>query len=108
MVLEGCVSREDAEVLRGMDLCLRFEEVASLPEGEYYYWQILGLKVLTEDGEELGEVAQILETGANDVYVVRAADGKEVLLPAIPSVIRHVDLDEGHILVTLLPGLLEL
>jgi 16S rRNA processing protein RimM len=107
LTLAGCASREQAERFRGMELRLPFDEVAPLPEGEYYFWQILGLSVIATDGRELGEVVDILETGANDVYIVRDQDGQEKLIPAIAQVIKQVDLVEGIIQIELLPGLLD-
>lgn len=77
-----------------------------LPEGEYYQHQLIGLSVVDESGRSLGRVKQILETGANDVYIVQATDGKEILLPAIDPVILSIDLEEGVMRVHLLPGLL--
>ena len=106
MTLPGCTSREQADLFRGVEINLRFDEVEPLPEGEYYYWQILGLQVSTVEGKPLGEVVQILETGANDVYVVRSVDGKDQLLPAIEPVIKDIDLESGKLVVELLPGLL--
>lgn len=79
----------------------------ALPEGEYYFHELLGLNVFDEDGRLLGELTEILETGANDVYVVTASSGTEILLPAIPDVILSVDLDAHTMTVHLLPGLLE-
>jgi 16S rRNA processing protein RimM len=107
LTLLGCTSREEAEGFRGLELQLRFDMVEPLPDGEYYYWQILGLQVKSVDGTDLGEVVQILETGANDVYVIRGQDGKELLLPAIPQVIKRVNLDEGELEIELIPGLLD-
>jgi 16S rRNA processing protein RimM len=77
-----------------------------LPEGEYYHHQLVGLNVVTDEGHELGVLADILETGANDVYVVRAADGNETLLPAIPSVVLEVKLADRQMRVHLLDGLI--
>jgi 16S rRNA processing protein RimM len=106
MLLEF-TSREEAEGVRGLELQLRFDRVEPLPEGEYYHWQILGLQVKSVDETNLGEVVQILETGANDVYVVRRQDGKELLIPAIPQVIKRVNLDQGELEIEPLPGLLD-
>jgi 16S rRNA processing protein RimM len=107
LFLEGIEDRDQAESLRGEDIYLRFEETDPLPEGVYYQWQILGLEVHTEEGEILGAVDQILETGANDVYLVRRPSGDEILLPAIPEVIREVDLEQDRLVVRLLPGLID-
>ena len=105
VTISDCSSREQAELFRGMELRLPFDDVEPLPEGEYYYWQILGLQVVTTDGESLGEVAQILQTGANDVHIVRSKQGEEQLIPAIEQVIKHVDLVKGKIEVEIISGL---
>jgi 16S rRNA processing protein RimM len=107
LFLEGFETRNQAESLRGKEIYLRFEETEPLPDGVYYQWQILGLEARTETGEVLGVVDQILETGANDVYLLRHPSDGEILLPAIPDVIREVDLDRGRIIVRLLPGLID-
>ncbi len=106
LVIEGCDDRDTAEQWRDAEIRLESGDVESLQEGEYYHWQLLGLHVCCEDGEVLGEIAEIVETGANDVFVVRNEAGDEVLLPAIESVIRDVDLKRGKVIVHLLPGLL--
>jgi len=105
MSLEGCQDRDEAEAWRGMEIYIAVDDLAPLAEGEYYYWQVLKLKVRTDEGEYLGEVVDIIETGANDVYVVQDADGEEILIPAIKSVIKSVDIEAGEMLVELLPGL---
>ncbi len=105
--LAGCSTRDQAELYRGLEILLPFDQAEPLPQGEYYYWQILGLRVVTLSGDHLGEVAEILETGANDVYIVRDEQDTEILIPAIPSVIKRVDLEEGILQVELLPGLLD-
>jgi 16S rRNA processing protein RimM len=104
--LDGCDDREDAELWRGAALGVRVDDLPPLPEGEYFYWQILGMQVVTEDGRVLGRIDEILETGANDVYIVRSPDQPEVLLPAIQSVVRQVDLIAGKMKVHLIPGLI--
>jgi 16S rRNA processing protein RimM len=107
ITLEGIEDRDSAENYRGEIIYLPLDAVRPLVEGEYFYWQILGMAVFSEDGEELGQVADILETGANDVYVVRQPGARDLLLPAIAEVIRRVDLDERRLTVRLLPGLRE-
>lgn len=106
--LEGCDDRAAAEALRGMLIQVPFKEALPLQEGEYYEHQIVGLSVWTTAGEHLGSVAEILYTGANDVYVVHstAPDRREILLPAIVQVVRQVDLDAGRLIVELPDGLL--
>jgi 16S rRNA processing protein RimM len=78
-----------------------------LPAGVYYHSQILGLEVVEVGGRGLGEVSEILETGGNDVYVVRTANGAELLLPAISSVILDIDLEAKQIRVAIPQGLEE-
>jgi 16S rRNA processing protein RimM len=106
LCIEGCEDRKAAERWRGAELFISFGDAEPLREHEYYYWQIIGLKVQTEDGQHLGRLEQIIETGVNDVYLVRTETGGELLLPAIESVIRDVDLEGQKIVVHLLPGLL--
>ncbi|NLA57288.1 MAG: 16S rRNA processing protein RimM [Firmicutes bacterium] len=101
-------SRDAAEKLRGKLLLVPREDAVQLPEGYYYVFDLVGLAVHTEDGQYLGRLKEVLQPGANDVYVVEPADGKgEILLPAIEDVVLDVDLREGRMLVRLLPGLLE-
>jgi 16S rRNA processing protein RimM len=102
--LEDCHDRESADAYRQQLVQIRTESAAPLPPGLYYHHQLLGLSVYTDDGEDLGQLVDILETGANDVYVVRGAKG-EILLPVIESVIRAVDLDQKRLTVHLLEGL---
>ncbi|MCK5645294.1 MAG: 16S rRNA processing protein RimM [Anaerolineales bacterium] len=99
-------SRDEADAFRGESLSILFEGTDPLPDGVYYHWQLIGINVITEEGESLGVLEQIIETGANDVYIVRGSAGKELLLPAIKSVIKGVDLEEQRMTVSLLPGLI--
>ncbi|MCX7681268.1 MAG: ribosome maturation factor RimM [Anaerolineae bacterium] len=103
--LEGCDDRNAAEALRGMLVQIPLEDAVPLEEGEYYLFQLLGVEVETEHGERLGRVVEVLETGANDVYVVRGPRG-EVLVPAISEVVRQLDLAAKRMIIHLMPGLL--
>ncbi len=104
--LEGIDSPEQAAGLRGELLYIPVSQAMPLGENQYYQYQILGLDVWTSDGRHLGQITDILETGANDVYVVR--DGKrEVLVPALAHVVQEVDLAGQRMIVTLPPGLVE-
>lgn len=80
------------------------ETSPQLPVGEYFHYQILGLRVLTEEGEELGEVSEIIETGSNDVYLVSGEKG-DLLVPAISQVVREIDLANQVMTIRLLEGL---
>lgn len=77
----------------------------ALPEGEYYQHQLIGLRVISSDGDDLGSIEKILDTGANDVLILRSPQGSEILLPMIESVIGEIDLEQGEMRVNLLPGL---
>jgi len=106
LAFEGINSAEEVGRIRNQWVYVTANDRPSLSEGEYYHHQLIGLQVTSEDGLELGKITGILETGANDVYIIRSESGNEVLLPAIHSVILNIDLDKGQMLVHLLPGLL--
>ncbi len=101
--LTAVCDRDAAEKLRGAVFSIRVDDLPPLPAGVYYLHQIEGLEVFTEQGECLGRVKEILKTGANDVYVVQG--DREILLPAIPQVVREVRLEEGKIIVRMMEGL---
>jgi 16S rRNA processing protein RimM len=103
--LARCDDRNLAEQYRGLELRIEQAAPTPLPAGTYYWSQILGLSVVTDLGEPLGTITDILETGANDVYVVTNAEGQELLLPAAPGVVQRVDLDAKVMTVHLLEGL---
>ena len=104
--LAGIDDRETAKGLSGALLQVTASEVHPLPPGEYYVFDIIGLSVYDETGRCLGVVQDVMETGANDVYVVSRADGRgELLLPAVQDVIQRVDLGQRRMDVRLLPGL---
>jgi 16S rRNA processing protein RimM len=107
MKFAGFDSDTSVAKLRGEIVQIPADQAAKLKKNQFYHHQIIGLKAVTATGEALGTVEQILETGANDVYLVRTPDGKEILLPAIKSVIKHIDLDAKTITVELIPGLVE-
>jgi 16S rRNA processing protein RimM len=102
----GFKSPEDAGQYRNTWVYVPTADRPALPEGEYYHHQLIGLNVMTDEGRELGTLEDVLETGANDVYVVRAADGNETLLPAIPPVILEIRLADRQMRVHLLDGLI--
>jgi 16S rRNA processing protein RimM len=99
-------SRDAARERIGQYVYVPESEAVPLPEGEYFVHQIVGLAVRTAEGEDLGTVAEVLQTGSNDVYVVKGPRG-EVLLPATREVIKEFDLDARTLVVQLLPGLVE-
>jgi 16S rRNA processing protein RimM len=103
--LVGVDTREEARLLRGAYLQAPEADLEPLPEGEYYRFQLVGLKVRSLDGHQLGQVVDVLSTAENDVYVVESAQG-EVLIPAVDDVVRDIDLSESIITIEIIPGLL--
>ncbi len=103
--LAGVDDRNAAEALRGQLVQIAREDAVEIEPGQYYEHQILGLDVVTEGGQPLGQVVEVLSTGANDVYVVQGPRG-EILLPARAEVVRQIDLAANRMTVALLPGLL--
>ncbi len=93
--------------LRGEIVHIPVEQAAQLKKSQYYHHEIIGMNVVTGAGETLGTVAEILETGANDVYLVRTPQGKEILLPAIKSVIKNIHRETKTMTVELIPGLVD-
>lgn len=104
--LVGVDDRGAAEAMRRIELQVARDEAMPLPEGSYYIFDLIGIAVRTVEGESLGELRDVLQTGANDVYVVRDPRGKELLIPALKDVVKRVDLDERLMIVEPLPGLL--
>ena len=103
--LNGCDTPETAGRFRNQWVYVKSTEVPALPAGKVYKHELIGLTVTTDSGETLGVLNEILETGANDVYVVKNESGAEILLPAIPDVILGIDMDERVIRVHLMDGL---
>ncbi len=107
VLFEGYEDRTAAESLAGVELEVEAEELPALPEGEYYVSDLVGLEVVTIDGESVGTLSEVLRTGANDVYLVRRPDGRESLIPAIADVVQRVDLEAKRVEIDPLPGLLD-
>ena len=103
--LHGISSIPDARALAGQWVYAAADTAPALPPGEYYHYQLVGLTVLTDAGETLGQIRDVLTTGSNDVYIVAAADGSEILLPAIEQVVQEINLPAGQMLVHLIDGL---
>ena len=81
-------------------------EVVPLPEGTYYWFELIGMEVFSEDGEKLGSITEVFETGSNDVYVMKAGK-REVYLPATKEVIRQVDRKAKRMVIHVMDGLLD-
>ncbi|MBI1800257.1 MAG: 16S rRNA processing protein RimM [Chloroflexi bacterium] len=103
--LEGL---DDATAAGALDECpveVALAEAVPLGPAQYFYYQVIGLQVETVGGERLGAVTDILQTGANDVYVVTTARGDEILLPAIAQVVKAIDVEQGRMVVELMDGM---
>ena len=103
---KGIDKVEEAETLRNSYLEVDRENAIELQEGEYFIADLLGLEVITDEGNTLGKLEDIFNTGSNDIYVVKDELGKQILLPAISEVIKEINLEEKKILVHLLEGLI--
>ena len=103
---DGIDNINDIEKYKGRDLLIPREEAQELDEDEYYIADLLGMKVLLEDGSEFGTLKNVMETGANDVYIVDSVEHGEVLLPAINECILDVDIETNTMTVHLMKGLL--
>lgn len=98
--LIGVEDRDLADDLRGKYLEIETAEVQPLPEGSYYHWQLLGLEVFDIAGTRLGEITDIIDNPANDIYLLSAED-RQVLVPAVSEVVRSIDLAAGRMVVDL-------
>ena len=96
-----------AETLRYADLSIPLDKLAKLPPNSYYQHDILGLRVAILNGREIGTIIEIMETGSNDVYVVKGDDNKQILLPAIKDVVKQVDLIRRMMYIEPMAGLLD-
>lgn len=103
---EGYQDINEVEKWKNAILKIKEDQLTELPEGEYYFFEIIDCHVVTEQGEEIGVVREILTPGANDVWVVKSADGKDILIPYIPYVVKEVSIDEKRIVIDPMEGLL--
>lgn len=99
---------DEAEKLKNRIVSAQREALGELPEGVHYIADIIGLKVVDEEGNHIGEITDVFPTGANDVYEVKREGEKPLLLPVIDSVIRNIDIDAGKVTVHIIDGLLDI
>lgn len=104
--LRGIGDRDQADKLRGLLVMVDMEHAVPLEEGEFYLYQLIGLSVKLEDGTTLGTITDVLETGANDVYVVKSDPYGEVLIPVTDETIIRTDIAAAEVIVSLPDGLL--
>jgi len=107
VALEGVESRDAATALRGSLVMGDAAQLEALPEGEYYWYQLIGCRVEGKDGSPIGRVREILETGAHDVLVVEDDRGRRHLIPAAAQLVEEIDIEADRIVVELPPGLLD-
>jgi 16S rRNA processing protein RimM len=104
--LKGIERREEVEPLLGKEILIERRFLPDLQEGEYYWLDILGILVETQEGRRLGRVKEIFPTGANDVYVIEGKR-REIFIPATEEVIQNIDVKEGRMRVIRMEGLWE-
>ena len=102
---KGIDNINDIEKYRGKSLMIDREDAVDLDEDEYFIADMIGMKVYTEDGSEFGMLKDVMETGANDVYIIDSLEHGEVLIPAIRECILDVDMDEERMTIHLMEGL---
>lgn len=102
---KGINNINDIEKYKGKDLYITREQAVPLEEGEYFLCDIIGARVVTEDETELGTIKEVLQTGANDVYIIESQNKKEILLPVIKECILDIDFEHKIVKAHLMPGL---
>lgn len=105
--IKGIDTPEEAGKYRQKSLYVTRENAVRLGKDEYFIADLMGLKVYGEDDREIGVLREVLETGANDVYIIDMNDGRELLLPAIKECVLHVDIEAGKMQIHILDGLLD-
>ena len=104
---KGIDNINDIEMYKGKDLLVTREDAVPLEEGEYFIADLLDLDVYSDEDEKIGVLYDVMQTGANDVYVVKTEEGKEILLPAIDECILDINLEESRMTVHIMEGLLD-
>lgn len=107
MKLKEIRSIDQAERLRESDIFVLEKDLEKKKEDEFYWFELIGLRVFLTTGEYLGKIEHILETGSNDVYVIKK-EGKEILVPAIHDVVKNIDLRKREMIIEPIEGLLEM
>lgn len=106
LLFSGYDSPEKAKTLNGWFLKVPEEETVPLPQGSYYWFELVGMEVISESGEKLGTITEVFETGSNDVYVMKQGR-KEIYLPATKEIVKHIDRKAKRMVIHLVDGLLE-
>ncbi len=104
---KGYDNINDVEIYRQKELYVTREQAVPLEENEYFIADLIGLLAVSDEGEDLGEIADVLQTAANDIYVIKKAGVSDLLVPAIKECVKNVDIEGGRVELHLLPGLRE-
>ena len=104
--LSGIDSRNKAEVLKDVGLYVREQDLPSLPEGHYYIHDLVGMHVRTVNGKDVGSIVNVIQTSAQDIYVVDTG-GKEILIPAVKMFVKHIDSKKREVLIDPIEGLID-
>ena len=104
---EGIDSVEEAEKLKNLQIKIDSDEVGELEENEFYFHQIIGCEVFDENDKNLGEIIDILTPGANDVWVIKGENGKEILIPYIEDVVKKIDMTSKKVNIEVMEGLID-
>ncbi|NGP44148.1 ribosome maturation factor RimM [Bacillaceae bacterium SIJ1] len=108
LVVEEVKNLTEAESLKNLELWVPESHLHELEDGEYYQHEIRDCQVYTASGDEIGRITDILQTGANDVWIIRpSSGGKDVLIPYIDDVVRHVDVEQKKVVIDLIEGLID-
>lgn len=104
---EGIDSVEEAEKLKNLQIKIDSDEVGELEENEFYFHEIIGCQVFDENDRNLGEIIDILTPGANDVWVIKGEEGKEILIPYIEDVVKQIDIINKKVNIEVMEGLID-
>ena len=104
---EGIDSVEEAEKLKNLQIKIDSDEVGKLEENEFYFHEIIGCQVFDENDRNLGEIIDILTPGANDVWVIKGENGKEILIPYIEDVVKKIDITNKKVNIEVMEGLID-
>lgn len=104
---EGIDSVEEAEKLKNLQIKINSDEVGELEENEFYFHQIIGCEVFDENDKNLGKIIDILTPGANDVWVIKGENGKEILIPYIEDVVKKIDITSKKVNIEVMEGLID-
>lgn len=104
---EGIDSVEEAEKLKNLQIKIDSDEVGELEENEFYFHEIIGCQVFDENDRNLGEIIDILTPGANDVWVIKGEEGKEILIPYIEDVVKQIDITNKKVNIEVIEGLID-